>query len=206
MDALRVMQAQRYGWERFDALLAETPWLFAGSSTLLAMAVVAAQRTFVARHLQRQPSSSSQGSTSSSPLAGPLSPAGRLLGSVTSEREARALIRDFQPQLLICTDELAEGNGLALVRWLKHARSEVKSVILVHKPNGFKVSAAWASQTDGLIADPLAGEGNLLLALTTVLRGERFFDPKLAVYLNEHGLDWDPQLSSREHQVMTLVA
>lgn len=49
MDALRVLRDQRYGWDRFDALMAATPWLFAGSSTLLAMAMVQSQCACVAR-------------------------------------------------------------------------------------------------------------------------------------------------------------
>lgn len=193
MDALKVLLAQRYGWDRFDALMAETPWLFAGSSTLLAMAIVEAQRAIVMRHRQRQP-------------ADALPPTGQLLGSVTSEREARTLIRDAKPQLLICTDQLEQGNGLSLVRWLKGVQPAVKTAVVVHEPNAFKVAAAWASQTDALIADPLAGEGNLLLALSTILKGKRFVDPKLGPYLEERGLDWDPQLSQREILVMAAVA
>jgi DNA-binding NarL/FixJ family response regulator len=206
MDALRVLKAQRYGWDRFDALLAETPWLFAGSSTLLAMAIVEAQRSFVLRHRQRQPLPPSAAIKFGSLPADALLTTGRMLGSVTSEREARALIKDAKPQLLICTDQLEQGNGLSLVRWLKRLQPSVKAAVVVHEPNAFKVAAAWASQTDALIADPLAGEGNLLLALSTILMGERFLDPKLGSYLEERGLDWDPQLSARELAVMQAVA
>lgn len=205
MDALRVLRDQRYGWDRFDALMAETPWLFAGSSTLLAMAMVQSQCACVARHRQRQ-SQSQHAFPAAAPWA--QSPTGQMLGSVTSEREARALITAHQRQLqlLVCTDQLEQGHGLALVRWLKQTRLAVKTVIVVHEPNGFKVAAAWASQTDALIADPLAGDGNLLLALSTILMGERFLDPKLGSYLEERGLDWDPQLSARELAVMQAVA
>lgn len=201
MDALRVLASQRYGWDRFDALMAQTPWLFAGSSTLLAMAMAQSQSACVARHRRRQLQRGASPAAEENP-----SPTGRMLASVTSEREARDLITAHPLQLLVCTDQLAEGNGLALVRWLKRVRPAVKSVIVLHEPNAFKVATAWASQTDGLIGDPLAGEGNLLLALTTLFRGERFLDPRLATYLKERGLDWDPQLSRREQQVMTLVA
>lgn len=61
-------------------------------------------------------------------------------------------------------------------------------------------------EPDALIADPLAGEGNLLQALSAILKGERFFDPKLGDYLQERGLDWDPQLTKRELLVMQAVA
>jgi DNA-binding NarL/FixJ family response regulator len=201
-----VLRGQRYGWDRFDALLAETPWLFAGSSMLLSMAIVEAQRTIVARHVQRQQAPPSQEARFRSTLSESLPPTGRLLGSVTSEREARALITEAQPQLLICTDQLEQGSWVSLVRWLKRGKLATKTAVVVCQPNGFKVAAAWQSQTDALIADPLAGEGNNLLGLATILKGERFFDPKLNTYLQERGLDWDPQLSARELAVMAAVA
>lgn len=202
MDALRVLRDQRYGWQSFDALLAQTPWLFAGSSTLLALAVVQSQCACVARYLQREARVADLQSTRIKNFRS----TGRLLGSVTTEREAKALIRETQPQFLVCTDQLEQGNGLSLVRWLKSAQLAVKTVVVVHKPNAFKVAAAWASQTDALIADPLAGEGNLLQALSAILKGERFFDPVLGDYLQERGLDWDPQLTKRELLVMQAVA
>ncbi len=202
MDALRVLRDQRYGWDRFDALLAQTPWLFAGSSTLLAMTVVESQCACVARHVQREAHMANRQSAAVEDFRS----TGRLLGSVTTEREARALISEAQPQLLVCTDQLEQGNGLSLVRWVKCAQLAVKTLVVVHKPNAFKVAAAWASQTDALIADPLAGEGNLLLAISAILKGERFIDPKLGVYLQERGLDWDPQLTKRELVVMAAVA
>ena len=192
MDALDVFYRVRHQWPEYEALMARLRYVFASGSHCEALAVVHSQRSYVMNHYGHRPAGREE--------------TGGMIGAVTTRAEALELCARHQPELLITTDQLEEGDGLELVREA-HQRWPELPILLVMKTLSLpRLRLALKSGCRGVLADALIMQGNVLIAIQTVLRGKRYLDPALMQLLDEKAMGWDPQLSERQLQILQEVA
>jgi DNA-binding NarL/FixJ family response regulator len=124
-------------------------------------------------------------------------------GEAQSDREARAAIRELDPDVMIVDVSLAQGDGIDLVRDVHAQRPELRMLVLSMHDEMIYAERLLAAGASGYIMKEAAYE-QLLIALRRVLGG--------GVYLSEamtatRGNSADPvgRLSNRELQVLSLI-
>jgi NarL family two-component system response regulator LiaR len=191
MDALDVFYRVRHKWPEYEALMAKLRWVFASGSHLEALAVVHSQRSYVMNHHGHRPPGRDE--------------TGGMIGSVTTREEALELCARHQPELLVTSDQLEDGDGLELVREA-HQRWPELPILLVMKTLSLpRLRLALGSGSRGVLTDALFMRGYVLAALRAVLAGERYLDPALRELLEENAMGWDPQLSEKQLQILQEV-
>jgi len=191
MDCLDVFYDTRQYWPEYEAVMSDLPYLFATGSRVEALAMVHAQRSYVMNHHgRRQPGRSETGA---------------MVGSVTTMAEALDLCEHQAPRVLISTDQLEDGDGLELVRQANRRWPEMPILLLMKSVSLPRLRQALLSGSRGIITDALVGEGNVYVALQTVLTGGRYLDPNLCQLLEENEMGWDPRLSEKQLQILQAV-
>ena len=191
MDALDVFYRVRHQWPEYEALMARLRYVFASGSHFEALAAVYSQRSFVMNHYGRRPVGREE--------------TGGMIGAVTTKAEALELCARHQPELMITTDQLEEGDGLELVREA-HQRWPELPILLVMKTLSLpRLRQALGSGCRGVLTDALIMQGHVLTALQAVLAGKRYLDPALWKLLDANAMGWDPQLSEKQLQILQQV-
>ena len=131
-----------------------------------------------------------------------------LLGAATCEADGLALVKAKQPDLLLCTDQLEDGQGTALVRQSKRLPAAPKVLIICDSPSPDAVKWVMASGCDGIFWSRSIDTESFATAIRTVDRGGVYLDPQLARlwcrFTGNSG--WaGQQLTSRELEVLRLV-
>jgi DNA-binding NarL/FixJ family response regulator len=138
-------------------------------------------------------------------------PGAQLVGAVTCEAAALQRLDQHQADLLLCTDQLEQGNGGSLVAAARQIRPQLRTLLIVTQPR----RTAWIQQAlqsgcDGLCLESNIGMGTVLQALTCVDLGAAYIDRDLrAAQLHGlSGLDGQPlsPLTPREREVLTLMS
>jgi DNA-binding NarL/FixJ family response regulator len=128
---------------------------------------------------------------------------GSMIGAVTTAAEALDLCERHAPQILITTDQLEDGDGLALVREA-HRRWPQLPILLVLKHLSLpRMRLALESGSQGILTDALIFEGHTYEALQALLRGERYVDPALGALIERGHAGPDVVLSTKQLQVLT---
>lgn len=135
-------------------------------------------------------------------------------GEVQSEREARAAIRELEPDVVIVDISLAQGDGLELVRNAHAHHPDLPMLVLSMHDELIYAERLLAAGASGYIMKHAASD-QLLVALRRVLSGGRYVSESLAESLDRsRGLGHaagaeraDPigRLSNRELQVLSLI-
>jgi DNA-binding NarL/FixJ family response regulator len=140
-------------------------------------------------------------------------------GDVATESQARQAIRDLNPDVVIVDLALQEGDGLELVRDVSAHHPELPMLVLSMHDEAIYAQRLLAEGAAGYIMKQAASD-QLLTALRTVLRGQRYVSEQLAASLRRRmtgasddtaapadGTPSDPveRLSNRELQVLNLV-
>lgn len=134
-------------------------------------------------------------------------------GEAQSEREARAAIRELDPDAVIVDISLVQGDGLELVRDVHAQRPDLPMLVLSMHDEAIYAGRLLAAGASGYIMKHAASE-QLLIALRRVLDGETYVSEALAnkaVPRREGearaGAACDPveRLSNRELQVLSLI-
>jgi DNA-binding NarL/FixJ family response regulator len=142
----------------------------------------------------------------------------RVCGDVATEAQARQAIRDLQPDAVIVDLALQEGDGLELVRDISAHHPDVPMLVLSMHDEMIYAQRLLAEGAAGYIMKQAASE-QLLTALRTVLRGQRYVSEQLAETMRSRlaphagaastsaTVSRDPveTLSNRELQVLNLV-
>lgn len=191
MDALDVFYRVRHQWPEFEGLMSELRYVFATGSHCEALAAVHSQCSYVMRHRGSRPAGREE--------------TGGMLGSVTTAAEALALCERHQPQMLITSDQLEDGDGLALVREAHQRWPELPILLVMKNLSLPRLRQAMQGGSQGVLTDALILEGHVLKALQALLSGKRYLDPALMQLLEEHQLGWDPQLSERQLRILQEV-
>jgi DNA-binding NarL/FixJ family response regulator len=128
-------------------------------------------------------------------------------GEAHSEQEARRLVRELMPDAMVVDLSLDQGDGFNVVRDVNAHFPAIRVLVLSMHDEAVYAERLLAQGASGYIMKQAATE-QLITALRTVLRGERFISESLRTSLAardaEDG-DTTTRLSSRELQVISLI-
>jgi DNA-binding NarL/FixJ family response regulator len=130
-----------------------------------------------------------------------------IAGEAQSEQEARDMVRELKPDAVIVDLTLGDGDGFNVVRHLHAHYPEVKVLVLSMHEESVYAERLLAEGASGYIMKQAVTD-QLVTALRTVLRGERFISDALQSSLarrkDEDG-EQKSRLSARELQVISLI-
>jgi DNA-binding NarL/FixJ family response regulator len=137
-----------------------------------------------------------------------------VVGEAQSEREARAAIRELEPDVVIVDISLAQGDGLELVRDVHAHHPGLPMLVLSMHDELIYAERLLAAGASGYIMKQAASD-QLLVALRRVLAGGTYLSESLAQSLERSGraggqaagagVDPVKRLSNRELQVLSLI-
>lgn len=139
------------------------------------------------------------------PGSDPQAPLQRLAGSFTTEAEALQQLEAELPTLLICTQLLEEGSGLALITAAKALQPELRTLLFLQHDNLPLLEMALATHSDGILLEKDLGSGQAMAAIRTVTRGGFYLDSTIATRMVGRRSGTGLQLSQRELDVMQQV-
>jgi DNA-binding NarL/FixJ family response regulator len=128
----------------------------------------------------------------------------KVLGCATTAARGEEVIAQQHPDLAVVGIDLPDERGTELVRRLS-GREKAKFVIYTGMTDPDLLGAAFRSGARGLVAKP-AGLAVLVEALREVWRGGRYFDRSFAAKGNGNGNGGGKVLSSRESEVLAMLA
>lgn len=138
------------------------------------------------------------------------SPDGReiaIAGAATTASEALGLVERHQPNLLLCTDQLEEGDGASLVETVKQRHRSTHTILVVR--DGLRrqtLRRAMAAGCDGICLETRVGQGTLLAAVQCICAGGTYLERQLADQRPTATLPGDPHgqvhLSVRQVEVL----
>ena len=130
-----------------------------------------------------------------------------IVGEAQTEDEAKHLVRELLPDAVIVDLSLAQGDGLNVVRDIAANLPEIRTLVLSMHDEIVYGERLLAEGASGYIMKEAATE-QLVTALRTVLRGERYLSEHLKHVLEERRIRNEGQttlLSFRELQVISLI-
>lgn len=144
-------------------------------------------------------------------LIGALPSEQKLVGAVTTEREALAKLQNRDVDVLICTDRLEEGHGGSLIQTAKQQLSGLHTLMVVTEPGRpLAIRTALKAGCSGMCLESNLGHGTFVRALDVVSAGAAYIEQVLQDHYSKSypGLGDAPieQLSEREREVLQLVA
>ncbi len=133
-------------------------------------------------------------------------------GEAPGDREARAAIRELEPDVMIVDVSLAQGDGMDLVREVHAQRPELPMLVLSMHDETIYAERLLAAGARGYIMKQAAFD-QLLVALRRVLSGGVYLSEAMTVVLGKRedrtpaAATPDPigRLSNRELQVLSLI-
>jgi DNA-binding NarL/FixJ family response regulator len=130
-----------------------------------------------------------------------------ICGEAQTEQQARKLVRELKPDALLVDLSLSEGDGFNVVRDVRAHFPLIRVLVLSMHDEAIYAERLLAEGASGYIMKQAATD-QLVTALRTVLRGERFVSDTLKRSLEtrrevEGGAS--SRLSSRELQVISLI-
>ncbi len=132
-----------------------------------------------------------------------------VLGAVTCAQEAMVVVVQQRPSLVLLSDQLEQGDGIALVEWLKTHHPETRVLLLVAQvQRQHAIQRAMDACCDGIVLQSRFGSGAMLAALHAVSGGGIYIDKTLRDGFrqgNGHAGPLEP-LTERERQVLQEVA
>jgi DNA-binding NarL/FixJ family response regulator len=130
-----------------------------------------------------------------------------IVGEAQTEQEALRLVRELVPDVVIVDLSLAEGDGFNVVRDVSAHFPDIRILVMSMHDEAVYAERLLAAGASGYIMKQAATQ-QLVTALRTVLRGERFMSDHLKRVLLERDIRGDGQgtrLSIRELQVISLI-
>jgi DNA-binding NarL/FixJ family response regulator len=131
----------------------------------------------------------------------------KIVGEAQTEQEARRLVRELAPDVVIVDLSLSQGDGFNVVRDVSAHFPEIRILVLSMHDEAIYAERLLAEGASGYIMKQAATE-QLVTALRTVLRGERFMSENLRRVLEQRkggGDGLGNRLSIRELQVISLI-
>jgi DNA-binding NarL/FixJ family response regulator len=140
-------------------------------------------------------------------VSGWLSSPDQLLGVATTEAEGLALVERHQPDVVISSEQLDHGCGMALVVNCKTRAPERRTLLVVTNPRRrAQIRAAIRAGCDGICLESQIGLGSGAAALQAVCRGGLYLDRELRSLFNHPELDRlagpSCELTARELEVL----
>jgi DNA-binding NarL/FixJ family response regulator len=137
-----------------------------------------------------------------------------VVGEAEDGRSAVKCVADHQPDLVLMDLSMPRMNGPEAIHEIKKTFPKIKIlVVTVHRTEEYVV-ASLRSGANGYILK-YASHEELILAITSVLKGENYLSPKISGtvidgYLKKDGIKHDKtaweSLTSREREILKLIA
>jgi DNA-binding NarL/FixJ family response regulator len=130
-----------------------------------------------------------------------------ICGEAQTEQQARKAVRDLKPDAVVVDLSLGEGDGFNVVRDVHAHFPEIRVLVLSMHDEAIYAQRLLSQGASGYIMKQAATE-QLITALRTVLRGERFVSEALQRNLSARdteNVDQGTKLSARELQVISLI-
>jgi DNA-binding NarL/FixJ family response regulator len=129
-----------------------------------------------------------------------------ICGEAQTEQQARKLMRELRPDALLVDLSLSEGDGFNVVRDVHAHFPATRVLVLSMHDEAIYAERLLAEGASGYIMKQAATD-QLVTALRTVLRGERFISQSLKRSLETRSEVGGPRsrLSVRELQVISLI-
>lgn len=135
-----------------------------------------------------------------------------LIGAVTTEEEAIAVIETGKPDLLICTERLEQGYGINLIKRAEAIDRSIKSLLLLERATEEVVQEALSAYCDGLVNIKTIGEEDSEFpdAIDKILNGGIYYPPSVRRISEKSATQVDTKnvdlgLSQRETEVLREV-
>ncbi len=128
-------------------------------------------------------------------------------GAATTASEALGLVARHQPTLLLCTDQLEEGDGTSLVETVKQRHSSTHTILVVRDGRRRQaIRRAMAAGCDGICLESRVGQGTILAAVQSICAGGTYLERQLADQRRQGSNETDPHgladLSPRQKEVL----
>lgn len=133
-----------------------------------------------------------------------------LVGGATTEEEGLNLLINFNPEILITSENLEKGYGIRLVEKAKSHDPKITALIFLERETTDVVHEAMDAGADGVmfVSSVGTGNGDFIKALTTTNNGGVYY-PKLvreaAAARIKPSQDPTEPLSEREHEVLRCI-
>ncbi|NQU43047.1 response regulator transcription factor [bacterium] len=135
-----------------------------------------------------------------------------IVGEASDGAEAIAKAKELIPDIVVMDISLPDMNGLTVTKEVLQALPDTKVIILsMHDDRHYVLQSVQAGARGYLLKDTCPTD--LLSAIELVHKGGAFFDPSVSRYLFDqqgddegNGVQEDVELSSREREVLALVA
>jgi DNA-binding NarL/FixJ family response regulator len=133
-----------------------------------------------------------------------------VVGTAATFREARQLLAELAPDIMVADLVLEDGNTMELLRLIREERRETKVVVLTGLRDSFAASEALAAGASGYVLKAQSAR-DLIGAIETVAMGRRYVSPLITVRLDlarsdGRGPSGLALLSRRELEILRLVA
>ncbi|MCB1044738.1 MAG: response regulator transcription factor [Acidobacteria bacterium] len=132
-----------------------------------------------------------------------LQPGFDILGTAQNLADARALIPKTHPQIVLTDLRLPDGSGIDLIK--EYRSLPIKFIILTSFDSGCDVTAAMDAGASGYLLKDTSG-AEIRSAIRRVLAGAQVMAPTVATQLWQQSRSNHAPLSSRELEVLQLVA
>lgn len=104
-----------------------------------------------------------------------------LVGAVTREDEALALLAETQPAFLFATEHLEQGDGVSLIKNGHASHPDLKTLLILENPSPHKVQQAIHAGCNGVVVESRLADGAMVEAIRAVLG--------CGVYVDQVGVD-----------------
>lgn len=139
-----------------------------------------------------------------------------VIGSVSSGEGAVNLANEQPPDVLLMDIVMKGMNGIEATRWIKEQNAQIKIILISSEVSKDFITAGIKSGIDGYLPKD-ADKETLLLAINTVISGEKYFSPEVTAlvfqdfYLKEKDGKGLPtkrtkELTKREDEVLVWIA
>ena len=133
-----------------------------------------------------------------------------LIGAYTTQDEVLPAIETHRPDLLIATETLEQGHGVALLAKTKAINSDTSCLIFVERETAEVVNDCLNAGADGVMFIStlgLPGKGDFLLALRSVISGHLYYPQEVReVIAHEPAKALPSELTKRELEVLSQLS
>lgn len=132
-----------------------------------------------------------------------------MVGAVTTEAEALALITRHQPTFLFATQQLEAGSGLSLIRGAHAQCPDLRTLLILQTPTPALMQQALELGCNGVVIESHLAQGAMVDAIRAVIGGGIYADAHAVDALRSTSRGDGPvpleALSAREQEVLQLV-
>jgi len=103
----------------------------------------------------------------------------KIVGEASNLTDAKRLVAELQPKVLILDTQLQDGSGIEFCRELRSLSPETRALVLTSEEGEEWIAAAMNAGAVGYLLKRVEGT-SLLSAVRTIARGHSLIDPSLA--------------------------